>query len=411
MAKPGPWDLSGEATHLSDLIRKQSRNAARRQKKKKERSRPNPLDQLMQQIQSIDVPETPFDQLLGQARSTASAQFDPLITELQGEMQRTKKRGRANQKEAHAMYNALASDIAAELPAITDQMARASKETQRMYDEAQAELKNQYDKQAEEQAALYKKLGIQAATPEATQQARDDQAYFQNQSTLDEKQSLQLLKEMKNSDVSYNRQSADNTRLAGNNIASDIGAQLEEYLQTAGTKLSGLKASKESAIQAMLSQLQQQDAERVQKAESQEYDRLMDMFNLQLKMQDMQSKAAARAAKNNGSLFKGTNGPTGAANYLAEIYGSGDTFTPDKIMEAINDVMGSKDMVAGKYQSDELKDSYGKGAMLRATPEYAVDLLRKRLKGGNAPLSAAQFSNYDINNAINALMAYMGKLK
>jgi hypothetical protein len=426
MARPGPWDTSGTANSLADAIRRQAesqanagsrvKNAAKRAADRARNaagmpSIDDPLGQLMQQIQSINVAATPYDILLQQATGSAGAQYDPLIAELQAEMARTKKRGKANMGEARGMYNALASDIAAEIPEITNQMAAASKETEARYNQTQEELQNQYNTQAEQQAELFKKLGIQAAAPEASQQAMEDQAYFQNQSQSDEDAALALLREMGASDVSYNRQTASNTRLAGENTAQDIQAQLEDYLQTAGGKLSGLRAGRDSAIQAMLAQLQQQDSQRVAQQEETEYDRLMDMFNLQLRMQEMQNKTSNNRASSLDSLFKGTNGPSGAANYLGEMYGTSDTFSSDAIMQAIQDIMADPTVVAGKYDSGE-DDQYGRPIMNRVNQAYLEDLLRKRMSGeGQSPLSGTQFSTTDINNAINALLAYQGKLR
>ncbi len=425
MANASPFDIPGTANSLADAIRRQAAAQSRAATNKKTQKSgltatgdnlmsPDPLAQLMEQIQGINTPATPYDVLLQQATGAAGAQFDPLIQQLQGQINQTTKRGKANQAEAKQMYGDLATDIAAQMPEITNQMAAASKEAEGRYDQASQFLQDQYNKQAQDQAGILNQLGIQAANPAASQQAKEDQAYFQGQNKLDENAALQLLSEMKNSDVAYNRQSADNTRLAGVNTAQDIGAQLEDYLQTAGDKMAGLQSSRNSAIQSMLAQLQQQDAERVQDSESQQYNQLMDLFNLQLKMQDMANSAQKTTADD--SLFKGTNGPAGASNYLSEIYGSGDTFSSNQIMNAINDVMADPNVIAGKYGSGQ-KDQYGQPIENKVTDQYMIDLLRRRMQEGDldpktsTPLSAPQFSNADINNAINALMAYMGRLK
>lgn len=415
MADPGIFDLGGTSNSIADAIRRQA-NAQAKQSKSKSNlvdtsEAPNPLDQLMQQIQGINVQATPYDQLMQQATGAAGAQFDPLIRQLEAEMSRTQQRGRGNQKEARAMYNALAQDIAAEMPAITQQMSQASNEAEQRYNATQDQLQGQYQQQAAEQNELFKKLGIQAAAPEASQQAMEDQAYFQNQSQSDEAAALQMLSEMKNSDVSYNRETSQNTRLAGENTAQDIGAQLEDYLQQAGGKMAGLQAGREGAIQSMLAQLQQQDSQRVAQQEESEYDRLMDMFNLQLRMQEMAQKATGGI----NSLFKGLNGMSGPSNYLGEIYGSadqgGDTFTSNAIMDAINDVMSDPSVIAGKYDSGE-DDQYGKPVMNKVNQQYLEDLLRKRMSSeGQGPLSGTQFSDNDIMHAINALLARQGKLR
>jgi hypothetical protein len=415
MAQPSPWDTGGIAGSLADAIKRQAATQAKIADEKKAQDKPglvvDPFQQLIQQIQSINVAPTPYDQLMQQATGSAGAQFDPLIEQLRAEMSATQQRGERNQSTVKQMYGDLATDIAAEMPQITNQMAQASKETENRYNETQQQLAGQYNQQAAQQAELFKKLGIQAAAPEASQQAKEDQTYFQNQSNSDEAAARQLLQEMGNSDVSYNRQSADNTRLAGVNAASDIGAQLEEYLQVAGGKLGGLISGRQSAIQSMLSQLQQQDAQRVAQSEESEYKRLMDMFNLQLKMQEMQNDAENTVKP----LFKGTNGPSGMANYLSEAY-PGDDFTSRSISEAINDVMSSPEALAGEYDTGK-KDMYGQTQMNKINDQYLIDMLRRRMSEGDldpntpAELGQTSYSDFDVNNAINALLAMMGKLK
>src|SRR5690606_33799735 len=409
MARPGPFNPGGQASSLADAIRRQAASQAKQAEAKSGLvETKDPLAQLMEQIQGINVAPTPYESLLQQATGAAGSQFDPLIKQLEAAMNRTKQRGSSNQKEARAMYNALAQDIAAEMPAITQQMQAASQEAEQRYNATQDQLQGQYAQQAAEQNELFKKLGIQAAAPEASQQAMDDQAYFQQQSATDEAAALQLLNEMKNSDLSYNREMSQNTRLAGENTAQDIAVQLEDYLQQAGGKMAGLRAGREGAIQSMLMQLQQQDQQRIAQQEGREYDRLMDMFNLQLRMQEMANKASGGVK----SLFKGLNGMSGPANYLGEIYGSqGDNFTSSAIMDAINDVMSDPTVVAGKYDSGE-KDQYGRPVMNKVNQQYLEELLRKRMSSeGQGPLSGTSFSDNDIMHAINALLARQGKLR
>jgi hypothetical protein len=418
MAEPSPWDNKGMAGTLADAIRNQARVQAQMAsnggvsplQQQSSIAPVNPLEQLAKQIQGINVASTPLDMLRQQASSTVAPQYDQMIRALQAQMGQTKERATNNQATAKQMYGDLATDIAAQIPEITNQMAQASQETENRYNDTQAQLQGQYNQQQEQQAALLKNLGIQAAAPEASQQAMEDQAYFQNQSRSDEANALQMLKEMGQSDVAYQNQSANNTRLAGNNAAADIGAQLEQYLQGAQGELNNLNFSKQDAITSMLTQLQQQDSQRVQQQEQQEYGRLMDMFNLQMQMQAQTDKA--NTENNVSSLFKGTNGMSGTANYLDEVYG-GDSFTKNNIADLINNVMSDPTVIAGKYQSPDMKDAMGNPVMMDVNDNYMIDLLRKQMQQGdpNRPLSSPNYSDYDMNNAINGLLARLGRLK
>lgn len=426
MAKPGGWDTGGTAGNLADAIRKQaaaqrnrdpaealrkaSRNIADRAKAAAGLPTSNdPLGQLLEQIQNINVGYTPFDTIKQQAYGSVGAQYDPLIEQLKAEIEGTKSRASKNQATVKQMYSDEAQAIAAQLPDITNQMAAASKEAQGQYDQTQQILEQEYAKNAEAQNALYKQLGIQAAAPEASQQAMEDQTYFQNQSQSDETAALQALREMTQADKAYNQQTSNNTRLAGVNAATDIGSQLEQYLQGANAKLGGYEAGKESAIQAAIAQLQQEDQQRVQQAEQQEYERMMDMFNLQLKMQQMQQSAESKASSPFESLFKGTNGPAGAANVLGEMYGD-DTFSSNAVMSEIDKLMANPNVIAGKYDSGQ-KDMYGKPVMNKVNDAYLRQMLIEQMQGGNTPLSGPQYSPMDINTAIMALMAQQGKLR
>jgi hypothetical protein len=426
MAKPGGWDTSGTGSSLADAIRRQA--AAQRNRDPEEAVRKaarnradqardaaghpsmnDPLGQLLNQIQNINVGATPYETIKQQAYGSVGAQYDPLIEQLKAEISGTKKRAGKNQDTVKQMYSDEAANIAAQLPEITAQMAAASKEAQGQYDATQEILQQEYSKNAEQQNALYKQLGIQAAAPEASQQAMEDQAYFQQQSQSDETAALQALREMTKSDQAYNQQTSNNTRLAGINASNDIGAQLEEYLQGANAKLGGYEAGKESAISAAIAQLQQQDQERIASQEEKEYNRMMDMFNLQLKMQQMAQKDS-QASSPFGSLFKGTNGPAGASNVLGELYGGGDTFSSNAVMGEIDELMANPNVIAGKYDSGQ-KDMYGKPIMNKVNDAYLRQMLIEQMQGGNTPLSGTQYSSADINNAIMALMAYQGKMR
>lgn len=364
----------------------------------------DPFQQMIQQLQGITAQSTPYETLMGQARSSASAQYDPLIQQLEAEMANAQTRGQRNQQEGRQMYGDLASQIASQMPEITNRMAQASQAAEGRYAETQNALQGQYNNQAQQQAELFKRLGIQAAAPEASQQAMEDQAYFQNQLGADKASALQALSQMGQADVTYNQQSSDNARLAGENLASDIGRQLEDYLQVSGGKLGGLKAGKESAISAMMAQLQQQDAQRMQQQEQQEYDRMMDMFNLQLKMQQMQQDTEAKTAK---PLWQGTKGLPGASNFLNETYGQYDpkaTFG----MDLLKDFLDDPEVASGQMALGQ-KDSTGQEKFGKATNEHLANLLRQ--KAGSEQYASRGFNDTDITTLINALMAYYGELR
>src|SRR5687768_13994775 len=153
MAEADPWDTGGLAASLADAIRRQANTQAKIADDKMSANRtgavtaPDPFQQLIQQIQSINVEATPYDTLLRQATGTAGSQFDPLIQQLAAEMKSTEQRGQRNQSQAKQMYGDLATDIAAEIPQITQQMRQAQQSTEQQYNQTQEALQGEYNDQ------------------------------------------------------------------------------------------------------------------------------------------------------------------------------------------------------------------------------------------------------------------------
>lgn len=360
-------------------------------------------DQLFAAMNGISVPSTPLEELQKMAQQQISAQFDPMIAALGQEIQGKQKRGAASQQTARDMYGGLSKDYLAELPALTQQFKAEDDQANARYDQSQAQMAGQYDKQAAEQEAVLRRLGIEAAAPEASQQTQEDQAYFQNQMEMDQQQNLNALNEQQNAATTYQRNLGDNALMAGENTAQDIGAQLEDYLSQANSQMTQLRGQKSSGIQALLSQLQQQDAERVSNSRQQEFENMMQMFNFQLSAQ----KAAGDAeSQNQDSLFKGTSGLSGASNYLAQQYPD-QPILASNLMEQLNDVLSNPDVVNGKFILEPGNESLGKSPKYSDVgQEYMMDLLRREFeKEGN------RYSTGDINNTVNGLLAYLGKLR
>lgn len=356
------------------------------------------FDQLQNQLHGIQVAPTPLDILKRQASATVGAQYDPQIEALKREMGSTEKRAKKNQKSVKGMYKALGSDIDSQMAAIGHQFDQAESEANSRYADAKNALQGSYNEQAANQDAVLRRLGIAAAEPDANQQMNADQAYFQQQQSSDKRQLLDALAQMEGADKSYNRQSADNAVLAGTNRAADIGTQLEDYLQQAGGQLTGLMSGKESAVAAMLAQLQQSDAQNVHQQEQDAFNRIMALNRFQL---DIAKQQAANQPQAPESLFKGTTGLSGMTNYLAELYPD-NTGRATDISSLVEEVLRDPTVVSGKQR---IPGAYnGQDALVDMTPEYIMNLIRKRgLKD--------HMSGSDINNAMNAYLAYAGKLR
>ncbi len=124
------------------------------------------------------------------------------------------------------------------------------------------------------------------------------------------------------------------------------------------------------------------------------------------------AKAAGSGSGASGAegLFKGTSGLSGAQNFLAQQYPESPIIAGN-LMEQLNDVLSNKQVTQGKYQLEPGDPSTGKAARYSDVgKEYMMDLLRNEIEKENQS-QPGRYGSGDVNNAINALLAYLGKLR
>lgn len=365
-------------------------------------------DQLFNAVNSINVAPTPLEQLRQMATQQVAAQFDPQIDALSSEITSKSKRGKQSQKTARDMYGALAQDYLSELPAMTQQFAAEDEAANARYDQAQQQMQGEYDEQAAQQAAVLKRLGVQAASQDASKGAMEDQAYFQNQSELDQQNALSQLDQQQMAQTNYQQNLGSNAKMAGENTAQEIGAMLEDFLTKANSQMTSLEGQKGSAIEALLSQMQAQDQANIDKQRQQEFDNQMKLYNFQLaaqKAMGSESQNASPFGGSGGAAGSGlTTGLAGAQNYLASQYPE-QPIMASNLMEQLNDVLSNKEVTQGKFVLEPGDDLHAP-KYSDVGQEYMMDLLRREFEQeGN------RYNTGDINATMNALLAYLGKLR
>lgn len=399
---------STDPANLAQLLERQANNV-QQDSQKSSLTSTDPytalMNQIMGQYNSINVASTPYDQLKSIAEQQVGAQFDPMIALLQQQMTQHSNTAQSSANKAREMYNALGNDFLGQLPELTQQFAAEDKETNSRYDNAQKQLQQQYQSQQDQQNAVLQQLGIQAAAPDASKQAQDDQSYLQGQMEGDQQSAVNALKQQQLAQQNYTQNLGDTTKVAGENAAQDIRQQLSDYLNQAGTQMQGLQSQRGAALSSLLQQMQSQDADRVQKEEQQQFQNLMSLANFQL-----DTAKAAGSDANASQLFKGTTGLSGAQNFLAQQYPNSPVLASN-LMEDLQNVLSNKDVVNGKYQLTPADPSTGKAATYSDVgQEYMVDLLRQQIEKENQQVPG-RYGTADVNNAINALLAYLGKLR
>lgn len=366
--------------------------------------------QLFGAANGINVAGTPLEQLRKIAQQQVSAQYDPQIDALMSEMGQHANRATKSEGTARSMYGALSKDYLSQLPDITAQYAAEDASTNQRYDQAQSQMNGEYQKNADAQNAVLKQLGVQAAAPDASQQGQEDQAYFQNQSEMDQQSALNALAQQQGAQTDYQRNLGSNAKMAGENTAQDIRQQLDDYLGGAQSQLTSLQGQRGGAVEALLAQLQQQDAARVQDQSKTQFDQMMQLFNFQLAAQKASTSASGSSSSGFGT-GEGTAGLTsglqGASNYLASQYPD-QPILASHLMENLNDVLSNKDVVNGKFVLDQGNPSLGQAPKYSDVgQEYMMDLLKRQFEQD----PGQQHNTGDINSTMNALLAYLGKLR
>lgn len=374
------------------------------------------IEQLRGSIGGLDPSQfmTPYDQLQSMANSQVNAQYDPQISNLENLMNVHSARTQKSQDATSGMYNALSKSFADEIPQIQQQMKGAQDQTQQRYDQSKQQLQQQYGDQSNQQQAVLQNLGITAAAPGAFANMNADQKYLQGQQDLQNQQAQNNLSQQGSTAENYQRSTSDNARQTGSNRVYDLGQQLGDYLQQAEGQKSGLVGAKGQALQAMLGQLSQSNYERGLTSYNQQVQNLMGLGNMemgglnsqmgnQLSYDTLQNKLDVQSLKNLGRIAStkalgSSSGMSGLANYLGQVYPN----NPDqatKVSNLVSSVMGNQDVMNGVHSV---------GGMINPvanTSEYLMSILKNEAgrQGINNP--------EDINNALDALLAYQGKLK
>lgn len=169
--------------------------------------------------------------------------------------------GRAR-KEVQDMYRALANDFERLAPQQIEQAQAAQKQVEDMYGQLRSNMQGQYSRIAQEQGDLFKQLGIQDALPAVMQEQNAPMEEALNALTQNQAGQQQRFMDMGQADATFYREGSPNAIMAGNEISTDMLAQLGDYLnQIEAERASGIQGGyldQLSQEQNRLAQAQQQ---------------------------------------------------------------------------------------------------------------------------------------------------------
>lgn len=245
---------------------------------------PNPLDDilsLMQEMllgggQQVD---------LGNLRSQIEAQINPVFDArrqaIENLMSRAQQRTAANRQEVTGMYNALGTDYEQTAGVANQAAMQAAAEAAALQGKLKSNIHGNYSRVQDEQAELFKQLGIEEAAPAILPEQAEDQAFLEGIVDQTGAANQQFLQNQGTIDQQYYRQGAPLARLQGANISSDLMLMLENYLAEQGDVLGELEAARQGEITGSFNQLASGAQSQAQQGQQQLWERLMDLYDIQ----------------------------------------------------------------------------------------------------------------------------------
>lgn len=241
-------------------------------------------NQLVEQLQAPVAGPKAVDteDLMRQIKAAINPIYDQRANSAKGQSDR-------GRQEVEEMYRALSNDYERLAPEQVKQAAGAQEEIKQLYGQLRSNVEGSYSRVSEEQADLFKDLGIEQALPEvmAEQQAPVQEAL--TAASENQAQQEQRYLDIGQMDATYMREGSPLATMAGNEIQTDMLTQLQDYLsQIEAERTSGIQGSYTDQLGQANSQLAQQ-----QQVAQQEAARRQEMLfsMLQSQMQGKQQQA------------------------------------------------------------------------------------------------------------------------
>jgi hypothetical protein len=210
--------------------------------------------QLIEQLQSpVNMPTgVDTENLMQQVQSAINPIYDQRAKSAEA------RTGRAT-GQVKDMYRALSNDYERLAPEQIEQADAAKQEIEALYGQLRSNIEGSYSRVSEEQGELFKSLGIEAALPEVM---AEQQAPVQESLTAaseNQAQQEQRYMDMGQIDSTYMREGSPNATMTGNEISTDMLAQLQDYLgQIEAERSSGIQSTYMDQLGQANTQLGQQ---------------------------------------------------------------------------------------------------------------------------------------------------------
>lgn len=311
---------SQAATDLPGILR----GLAGAQKRSKQRaSQPsNPgIDDIvaLQNMLGIGMNPVDMDALRQELRKAIAGQYDPMISYTNKDIAGAKKRAVSAKKDIGTVYDDLVNYYEGQVAPTKERGKQSKAAADANANALKQSITDDYAARIREQVDDYKRLGIEAAVPSATDQQDADKANALAMAANTQASENAAIDTQNAADLAYWTEGAGIANNEGSEQQAIITQQLNQYLNEQNKQLALLKGQKSAAYHQGLMQLQQQAAEAASQQQNQLWDRMMQLARLKL---SAASQASSTASKTPG------RGLTGALAFLGDVGqgGLGGTF-------------------------------------------------------------------------------------
>jgi hypothetical protein len=220
------------------------------------------IDDILRQLQGLQDPSRYMmdeGSLRAQAAAIAGAKYDPIIAGLRNQAAQATKRGEQGQKDVISIFNQLSDSLKGDVPVIEGQYNQAQDRQTGQFNDLKKGIQDQYSKSQQEQADIYKQLGIEAAASDVVPQQSTDRDYFTNRASTDAQVQNSALTQEKQGMVDYTNKHSQNARTEGTQRSADILNNLNALLEQYNANIAGDEAAKQQETMAGFLNLKQQN--------------------------------------------------------------------------------------------------------------------------------------------------------
>jgi hypothetical protein len=251
------------------------------------------------------------------ANQEASLKYDPLISQLQGNLGTAKANEATASKNIGDLYGSLGKGLAAQIPGITQQFAAQQSQANNQYNTLQQQIQQNYQGAQNAQQAELEKLGIQAALPQSTQQLTRDQAYQGSQAANNGKAVGDAINQMGQGQQDFFQRAAAIAPMTGANTQSDLAQKLLQLQNQTGQQIAGYKGQQGAEAQMLLMQMEQQAAQQGQTQQS-------NLINQTKALAELQNLVHPGIFGSSSTATPKYSGIQGIQQYLGENSGTAD---------------------------------------------------------------------------------------